>query len=110
MNQKANEENGKALNRGNVRYQKVCCFSSNEFWKNICCLVSAPTFGLGESRVWEKKEDLRLSGNKSTRRSIQVKFDLYEVCRSYFIHCLLFYFKNILKPFSLPPDFRYLSH
>ena len=55
MNQKADEENGKALNRGNVRYQKVCCFSSNEFWKNIGCLVSAPTFGLGESRVWEKK-------------------------------------------------------
>ena len=55
MNQKVNEYNGKALNKGNVRYRKICRFSSNEFWKNIGCLVSAPTFGLGGSRLWEKE-------------------------------------------------------
>ena len=46
-NHKVDEENGKALNKGNVRYQKVRRFSSNGFWKNIGCIVSAPTFGLG---------------------------------------------------------------
>ena len=52
MNQKVNEENGKQLNKCNVRYRKVCRFPSCEFWKNIGCLVSAPTFGLGGSRLW----------------------------------------------------------
>ena len=54
MIQKVDEDNGKALNKGNVRYRKVFRFSSNEFWKNIGCLVSAHTFGLGRSRLWEK--------------------------------------------------------
>ena len=100
----------KALNKGNVWYRKFRRFSSNEFWKNVGCLVSAPTFGLGESRLWEKEEELKLSGKKRKRRSIWVKVDLYEVCLSYFIYCLLFYFKIILTLFFLPPDFRYLSH
>ena len=56
MNHKVDEENGKALNKGNVRYQMFCLFSSNEFWKNIGCLVSDPTFGLGGSMLWEKEE------------------------------------------------------
>ena len=109
-NQKVNEENWKALNKGNIQYRKVCRFSSNEFWKNIGCLVSAPTFGLEGSRLWDKEEALNLIGKKRKIRYIRVKVDLYEVCRSYFMYCLLFYFKTILTPFSLPPDFRYLSH
>ena len=47
MNQRVDEENGKAIVIGNVQYQNVCLISINEFWKNIGCLVSAPTFGLG---------------------------------------------------------------
>ena len=35
------------MEKGNARYQKVLRFSSNEFWKNIGCLVSDPTFGIG---------------------------------------------------------------
>ena len=61
MNQKVYEENGKMLNKGNVRYCKVHRFSSNEFWKNIGCLVSAHTFGIGGSRMWDKEEGLNLS-------------------------------------------------
>ena len=95
--------------KGNVRYWKVRRFSSCEFWKNIGCLVSAPTFGLGGSRLWEMEEEQKLSGKKRKRRSIQAKVDLYEVF-FYFIYCLLFYFKIKLTPFSLPPDIRYLSH
>ena len=52
INRKVDEDNGKALNKCNVRYRKVRHFSSNEFWKNIGCLVSAPTFGIGGSRLW----------------------------------------------------------
>ena len=49
------EYNGKALVKGNVRYRKFRRFSSNGFWKNIGCLVSAHNFGLGGSRLWEKE-------------------------------------------------------
>ena len=45
MNQKVDKENGKALGKGNLRYRKLRRFSSNKFWKNIGCLVSAPAFG-----------------------------------------------------------------
>ena len=110
MNLKVDEENGKALNKGNVQYRKFCCLLSNEFWNNIGCLVSSPTLGLGGLRLWDKEEDLKLSGKNRKRCSIWVKIDLYEVYQSYFICCLLFYFKIILTPFSLSPDFRYLSH
>ena len=39
INRKVDEENGKSLNKGNVRYRKNRRFSSNDFWKNIGCLV-----------------------------------------------------------------------
>ena len=109
MNRKVDEENGKQLVKGNVRYRKVRRFSNCEFWKNIGFLVSAPTFGLWGSRLWEKEEELKLSAKKRKQRSLREKFDLYAVC-FYFIYCLLFYFKIKLTPFFLPPDFRYLSH
>ena len=80
MNKKVDEENGKLLNKGNVRYRKVRRFSSNELWKNIGCLVSASTFGLGGLRLWEKEEELKLSGKKRKQRSNRAKVDLYEVC------------------------------
>ena len=51
MNQKVDEENGKAFNKVNVRYRKVRRFYSNEFWGSIRCLISAPTFGIGGSRL-----------------------------------------------------------
>ena len=87
------------LDKGYVRYQNSCQFSSNEFWNNIGCLVSDPTFGLWESRIREKEEDIKISGKKRKRRSIRIKVDLYEVCISGIIYCLLFYFKTILIPF-----------
>ena len=80
MNQKVDEENGKQLVRVNVWYRKFRRFSISEFWKNIGCLVSAPTFGLGGSRLWGKEEEQKLSGKKRKRRSIRAKVDLYEVC------------------------------
>ena len=46
-NQKLDEDNRKALKKRNGRYRKFCRFNSNEFWKNIGCIVSDPTFGLG---------------------------------------------------------------
>ena len=55
MNRKVDEENGKQRFKGNVWYRKVRRFSSCELWKNIGCLVSARTFGLGGSRLWEKE-------------------------------------------------------
>ena len=85
MNLKVDEENGKSLNKGNVQYRKFCCLLSNEFWKNIGCLVSAPTFGLGGLRLWEKEEKQKLSGKKRKRRSIWAKVDLYEVCFLFYL-------------------------
>ena len=101
MNWNVDKDNGKQFNKCNVRYRKIRRFSRNEFWKNIGCLVSAPTFGLGGLMLWEKKGDIKPIGNKRKRRSIWIKVDLYEVCISYTVHCLLFYFKTIHTPFNL---------
>ena len=60
INRNVDEENGKQRVKGNVQYRKVRCFSSCEFWKNIGCLVSAPTFGIGGLRLWEKEEEKTL--------------------------------------------------
>ena len=49
--------------------------------------------------LWEKEEDLSISRNKMNWRSIRIKVDFYEVCLSYMIYCLLFYFMTILIPF-----------
>ena len=54
MTLKADDDNGKSMGIGNGRYRKVCRFSSNEFCKNIGCLVSAPTFGIGGPRLRKK--------------------------------------------------------
>ena len=51
MNRKVDDENEKSFDKVNVRYRTVRRFSSNEFWKNIGCLVSYPTFGLGGLRL-----------------------------------------------------------
>ena len=96
------EDNGKYVVMLNVRAWKVWQFSSNKFWKNIGCLVSAPTFGLGGSRLWEKEEAQEISGDKRKRHSIMMKVYLYEVCIYYIIYCLMFYFMTILKPFFSP--------
>ena len=85
MNRKVDEENGKQLVKGNVWYCKFLRFSSCEFWKNIGCLISAPTFGLGGSRLWENEEEQKLSGKKRKRRSIWAKVDLYEVCFLFYL-------------------------
>ena len=104
MNQKVDEDNGKELGKGNGRYQFFCRFSSNEFWKNIGCLVSAPTFGIGGSMLWEKEEDIKISGKKRKIRSIRIKVDFYEVCISKIIYCILFY--DLVQP-NIPPTLSF---
>ena len=99
MNIKVDEDNGKSVGMVNVRARKFWRFSSNEFWKNIDCLVSAPTFGLGGSRMWEKYEAQKIIVNKSKSHTIRVKVDLYDFLLSYIIYCLLFYIMTILTPF-----------
>ena len=84
---------------GNGRHRKSRWFSINEFWDNIGCLFSDPTFGIGVSSLWEKEEGINISGKKRKRCSIWIKVDLYEFCLSYIIYCLLFYFMTILIPF-----------
>ena len=73
------EDNGKALVKVNVPYRKVRRFSRNKLWKNIGCLVSAPTFGLGGSSLWEKEEYIKIRVKNSKILSIQIKVGLYEV-------------------------------
>ena len=50
---RVDEENGIYVVMGKVRLRKVWRFSLNGFWKNIGCLVLAPTFGIGGSRIWD---------------------------------------------------------
>ena len=56
-----------------VRTRKVQQFSINEFWKNISCLISAPNFGLGGSKLWDKDEKQNIRGKKRKRNSIRLK-------------------------------------
>ena len=67
--------------------------------KNIGCIVSAPNFCVEGLRLWEKGEDIKLSGKKRKIRLIQIKVDFYVVCLSGIIYCLLFYFQTIPTPF-----------
>ena len=90
MNRMVDEDNVKAVRMMNVQYRKIWRFSRNEFWKNIGCLVSAPTFGLGGSRLWEKEEDIKIRGKKRNRLSIQITIDFRnsvkkgkQICRSF---------------------------
>ena len=63
-NMNVDEENGKAAGMANGRSWKSLQFSSNAFWNNISCLVSAPTFGLGGSRLCEKEDAQNIIGRK----------------------------------------------
>ena len=77
----------------------------NEFWNNIGCPISAPTFSVGVSMIWEKEEDTTMIGNKSTSLSITIKVYFYEVFLSEIIYCPLFYFIAILISFFCPARF-----
>ena len=58
---------GKHWEKGNGQYRKVRQFFSNEFWKNIGCLVSDTNFGLGGSKLRKKEEDIKIGGNNRKR-------------------------------------------
>ena len=60
------EDNGKDM--GRVSIGKVWWFPSNEYWKDIGCLVFEPTFGVGVSRLWYKKNGGYISGKKMERK------------------------------------------
>ena len=68
MNMKVDEDGGKAVGMVNVQARKVRRFSSNEFWKNIGCLVSDHNFGFGGSRLWVKEETQKISRKKKKIR------------------------------------------
>ena len=83
---------GEGGTQENGLFWKLRKFSRNEFWKSIGCLLSAPNFGFGGSKLWEK--DPRIIGKKSKRYSIRSKVYLYEVCASLFqkkYYCYCFY-------------------
>ena len=79
------------------------------FCKNIGCLVSDPTFGLGNLRLCYNEESQKISINNRNSHLIRMKIDFYEVFLSYFIYCLIIFLMTVLTPFS-PPDLRCLSH
>ena len=39
----------------------------NEFWDKIGCLILTPTFGIWDSRLWEKGETKKTNRKKSQR-------------------------------------------
>ena len=47
MNKILDDEDGRLGTQENGRFWKLQRFSRNELWKNIGCLLLAPTFGLG---------------------------------------------------------------
>ena len=93
------EDKSKSVGMVNERTRKFWQFSSNEFWKNIGCLVSAHTFVTGGSRMWDKEEAQKISIKKRKIRSIGLKIDFYEVFLSYIIYCRPYYIMTIITPF-----------
>ena len=98
MNKKVDEEYGSGGTQENGKIWKLRRFSRNEFWKNIGCLLTAHTFGLGGSILWEK--DPKISGKKIKRSSVRSKVDLYEVCESLFqiLYYYYYFFTNTSSP------------
>ena len=56
--------NGRSVVMVKGKLQKVQRFLSNEFRKNIGCLVLALTFGLGGYMLWDKEEKQKTSEKK----------------------------------------------
>ena len=54
MNMRVEKDNGESVGTVNGRDRKVLQFLSNEYWRNIGCLVSAHNFGIGRSSLWYK--------------------------------------------------------
>ena len=83
---------------GKGSFMKVCIFSSNEFWKNIGCIVSAPTFGLGGLDLWEKQK-VKI---KKEIKGREIPFMKGFICMRfvsnilYFIYWILYYITSIL--------------
>ena len=55
MNMNVDEGGGKATGMVNGQVRNFWRFSSNGFCNNIGCIVSAPTFVIGGSRMWKKE-------------------------------------------------------
>ena len=104
MNKKVDEEYGSGGTQENGKIWKLRRFSRNEFWKNIGCLLTAHTFGLGGSILWEK--DPKISGKKRKRSSIQSKIDFYEVCALLFQNIYYCYY---LYTNHFPPSTRFVA-
>ena len=51
-NYKVDEDDVRGGTQENGKFRKLRRFSRNEFWKDIGCLLSEPTFGLGGSILW----------------------------------------------------------
>ena len=49
---KVDEEDGKFVGMVNGRASTFLWFPCNEFWENVGCLVSYPTFVLGGTSLW----------------------------------------------------------
>ena len=65
------EDNGESMAELKGQSDKVQRFSSNEFWNSIGFIISAPTFGIGISRLWEKEEAQNIRGKKVNRFLIE---------------------------------------
>ena len=52
MNKISDENNERGGTQKNGQFRKLRWFSRKNVWKNIGCFLSAPTFGLGGSRLW----------------------------------------------------------
>ena len=79
--------------------KKFVGFPAMNFGRTLVVLFQLLPLVLGDRVCGITKKEINLSGKKRKRRSIQIKVDLYEVCISGIIYCLLFYFPTILTSF-----------
>ena len=110
MNIIVDEENGKAVGVVKVRPRRDWPFSINEFWKNIGCLISASTFGIGGSRIWDKEESHKIGEMKINRLLIMVKVNFYAFCVYHILFKVLFIILLLYWHPFFSPYLWHISH
>ena len=80
------EEYGKARGTGNGRYRKIVGFPEMSFGITLVVSFQLLPLVLGDQGCRRRDKGKKISGKKSKRRSIWIKFDLYEFCLYYIIY------------------------
>ena len=62
-----------------LRISKLYSFTRNGFWDNIGCMISIPTFSVGDKILWDKEDKINITGKENKGTNIRGYVGLYDV-------------------------------